>query len=99
MIKVRAHTCYLGTTGYSAHAREFFRRLSKYVDLRVRNYTWDSDPMYLNDIDFKIIDKITLRTPEGKDEDFPINHAFPQFHWANSNRDFTPDVDIVLIGY
>jgi len=55
--------------------------------------------MYLNDIDFKIIDKITLRTPEGKDEDFPINHAFPQFHWANSNRDFTPDVDIVLIGY
>jgi len=97
MIKVRAHTCYLGTTGYSAHAREFFRRLSKYVDLRVRNYTWDSDPMYLNDIDFKIIDKITLRTPEGKDEDFPITHAFPQFHWANSNRDFTPDVDIVLM--
>ena len=97
MIKVRAHTCYLGTTGYSAHAREFFRGLSKYVDLRVRNYTWDSDPTYLNDIDFKIIDKITLRTPEGKDEDFPITHAFPQFHWANSNRDFTPDVDIVLM--
>ena len=97
MIKVRAHTCYLGTTGYSAHAREFFRGLSKYVDLRVRNYTWDSDPTYLNDIDFKIIDKITLRTPEGKDEDFPITQAFPQFHWANSNRDFTPDVDIVLM--
>ena len=97
MIKVRAHTCYLGTTGYSAHAREFFRGLSKYVDLRVRNYTWDSDPTYLNDIDFKIIDKITLRTPEGKDEDFPITHTFPQFHWANSNRDFTPDVDIVLM--
>jgi autotransporter strand-loop-strand O-heptosyltransferase len=97
MIKVRAHTCYLGHTGYASHAREFFRNLSKHVELRVRNYTWDSDPTYLNDIDFKIIDKITLSTPEGNYHDFPITYSFPQFHWANANRDFTPDVDIVLM--
>ena len=97
MIKVRAHTCYLGHSGYSAHAREFFRNLSKYVDLRVRNYTWDGNPTYLNDLDFKIIDKITLKNPAGIDEDFPITHAFPQFHWANSERHFEQDIDIVLM--
>ena len=97
MMKVRAHTCYLGHSGYSAHARQFFRNLSKHVELRVRNYTWDSDPTYFNDIDFKILDKITLSTPEGNYQDFPISYSFPQFHWANANRDFTPDVDIVLM--
>jgi autotransporter strand-loop-strand O-heptosyltransferase len=97
MIKVRAHTCYLGHSGYSAHAREFFRNLSNHVDLRIRNYTWDGNPTYLNDKDFKIIDKITLRNTDGKDEDFPITHSFPQYHWANVNRDFNPDVDIVLM--
>jgi len=61
MPKVRAHTCYLGNTGYSSHSRNFFRSLSKYVDLRIRNYTWDPDPSYLNEIDYKIIDTITLR--------------------------------------
>ena len=58
-MKVRAHTCYLGHTGFAAHARNFFRELSKHVDLRVRNYTWDSNPTYLDEIDFNIIDKIT----------------------------------------
>jgi hypothetical protein len=48
MIKVRAHTCYLGTTGFSAASRYFFREFSKHVDLRIRNYTWDSKPGYLN---------------------------------------------------
>jgi hypothetical protein len=54
-MKVRAHTCYLGHTGFASHARNFFRELSKHVDLRVRNYTWDSDPTYLDNIDFNII--------------------------------------------
>ena len=66
MIKVRAHTCYLGTTGYAHHSRKFFRELSKHVDLRVRNYTWDNNPDYLDEIDLGIIDTITLRTPKEK---------------------------------
>ena len=59
MLKVRAHTCYLGKTGYASHAREFFRELSNHVELRVRNYTWDPNPDYINNIDIRILDKIT----------------------------------------
>ena len=97
MIKVRAHTCYLGKTGYSAHARNFFRELSKYVDLRVRNFTWDNDPDYLNEIDFSILDKITLSNPNGEYSDYPIAHSFPDLHWENHTPGFNSDVDIVLM--
>jgi len=96
MIKVRAHTCYLGTTGFSAHARSFFREFSKHVDLRVRNYTWDSNPEYLNGEDFSLIDTITLGTPKGE-EDFPITHSFPNLPWVNKSEGFEADVDIVLM--
>lgn len=98
MIKVRAHTCYLGHTGYAAHAREFFRALSHHVDLRVRNYTWDANPDYLDERDFSVIDSITLQTPEKKEETFSIQHSFPQFPWKhNLDEKFSPDVDIVLV--
>ncbi len=97
MIKVRAHTCYLGHSGYSAHSRSFFRELSNHVDLRIRNYTWDSNPDYINDTDLKIIDKITLRDQEGKERDYPISHSFPDMPWKNNRSDFNPDVDIVLM--
>jgi autotransporter strand-loop-strand O-heptosyltransferase len=96
MIKVRAHTCYLGTTGFAAHARSFFREFSKHVDLRVRNYTWDSNPEYLNKTDFSIIDTITLGTPNGE-EDFPITHSFPNLPWEKKSEGFVADVDIVLM--
>jgi len=97
MIKVRANTCYLGHSGYSAHSRSFFRELSKHVDLRIRNYTWDSNPDYINEIDLEIIDKITLRDSDGKDKDYPITHSFPHLDWKNANTEFIPDVDIVLM--
>ncbi len=97
MIKVRAHTCYLGHSGYSAHSRSFFRELSNHVDLRIRNYTWDSNPDYINDTDLKIIDKITLRDQEGKERDYPISHSCPDMSWKNNKSDFNPDIDIVLM--
>lgn len=96
MLKVRAHTCYLGKTGYAAHSRSFFRELSKHVDLRVRNFTWDEDPEYINEIDLSVIDKITLSTPEGM-SDFPISHSFPQYKWKKLNDNFNSDIDIVLV--
>lgn len=97
MIKVRAHTCYLGHSGYSAHSRSFFRELSKHVDLRVRNYTWDSNPDYINETDLKIIDRITLRDSHGEEKDYPITNSFPNLNWKNVNTKFVPDVDIVLM--
>jgi len=96
MIKVRAHTCYLGKTGYAAHARSFFRELSKHVDLRVRNFTWDDNPDYLNDTDFSIIDTITLSDSNGQMSDYPVSHSFPQHPWS-AKGDFVPDVDLVLM--
>ncbi len=97
MLKVRAHTCYLGSTGYASHARKFFRELSKHVDLRVRNYTWDSNPDYLDQTDLNIIDTITLRTQNDKDQDFHISHSFPKLEWKNKDFNFSQDVDIVLM--
>jgi autotransporter strand-loop-strand O-heptosyltransferase len=98
MIKVRAHTCYLGKTGYAAHARSFFRELSKHVDLRVRNYTWDPKPEYLNGIDLNILDRITLSDSDGRYSDYPLTHSFPDFDWTHKDlKDFDADVDIVLM--
>lgn len=100
MIKVRAHTCYLGNTGYNSHARGFFRELSKHVDLRVRNFTWDENPEYLNEIDLSILDKITLATGEYKNADFDIEKQpfFSKWKFTTPKTPFEPDVDIVLEG-
>ena len=97
MLKVRAHTCYLGKTGYASHAREFFRELSNHVELRVRNYTWDPSPDYINNIDIRILDKITLSNPDGESSDYPISHSFPNIQWEKVNTEFEQDVDIVLM--
>ena len=67
MVKVFAHTSYIGTTGYNNHARDFFRHLSKLVDIKIRNYTigdkWlgsgitqphDKEP-YIDELDKKLL--------------------------------------------
>ena len=97
MLKVRAHTCYLGKTGYASHARNFFRELSKYTDLRVRNFTWDNSPEYLNEIDLSIMDLITLSDSNGTNSDYHISHSFPDLPWKNKDYKFDQDVDIVLM--
>lgn len=101
-LKVRAHTCYLSNTGYASHARGFFRELSKYVDLRVRNFNWESaDKLkkYINDTDLEVLDQITLSVSEDQRRDFNIANVdeFKEFNWKNSPDGFKQDVDIVLI--
>jgi len=95
-MKVRAHTCYLGKTGYAHHARSFFRELSKLVDLRVRNFTWDPDPDYLDETDLGIVDTITLKDADGKYSDYPVSHSFPDHRWTVKDG-FEADVDLVLV--
>lgn len=95
-MNVRAHTCYLGHTGFAAHARNFFRELSKHVNLRVRNYTWDSNPQ-LDEIDYSILDKITLRNSDNTESDYPISYSFPNLPWSRQQEDFKQDIDIVLM--
>jgi autotransporter strand-loop-strand O-heptosyltransferase len=38
-LKIRAVTSLIGTTGYNNHAQSFFRALSKYTPVEVRNFT------------------------------------------------------------
>jgi len=99
-IKVVGHGAYIGNTGYSNHTRDFFRHLSKYVDVKIRNFTigdnWkglnasphDEEP-YLNNIDKQILSYQTLWTNEECTErnDFPIYSSFDNFD---------PNVHIVL---
>ena len=98
-IKVRAHTCYLGRTGYNAHARGFFRELSKHVDLRVRSFTWDENPDYLDEVDLGILENITLSTGPYAHEDFFMREHphFAKYSFTTPRTSFVPDVDIVLM--
>ena len=101
-LKVRAHTSYLGNTGYAAHARGFFRALAQHCDLRIRNFNWESAQNlqnYVNQTDLEIVDQITLATGEEQRADFPIQDVgeFQSFGFKNTPDDFVQDVDIVLI--
>lgn len=103
-MKIRAHTCYLGKTGYSYHARGFFREISKYFDLRVRNFTFDETPKeYLDESDLKIIDLFTLSGESLYDK--PITEIVEEKWWdgyegldfLSHDPDWIPDIDIVLM--
>lgn len=98
-LKVVAKTCYLGKTGYAAHARGLFRSLSQLVDLRVINYTWDDNyEEYLNEIDKEVLWKTVLTTPNGPELfDFHSHTHFQQHDWKVSGQDFEPEIEIVLI--
>ena len=100
--KVFAHASYIGTTGYNNHTREFFRHLSKYLDIKVRNYTvgskWDesfleephNNEPYLIDIDKNILDQQTLL--QGGNE----QNRFETKIYPNYGQDFNHNVNLIL---
>ena len=64
--KILVSSCYVGTTGFNNHSRDFFRKLSKYYPLKVRNFTvpkyWKgikdepfNEEPYILDLDKKLI--------------------------------------------
>lgn len=97
-MKIYAHAPYIGTTGYNNHTRNFFRELSKYVELKVRNYTvgktWngytknphDNEP-YINDVDKSILYQQTLWENDDR-KDFPI--------YSHNGDVLAPDINLVL---
>ena len=98
-IKIYAHGSYIGTTGYNNHTRDFFRELSKYSEIKVRNFTvgnsWDglsSTPHdgepYLNEVDKSLLYQQRLWVADGKMEDFKI--------YESQEKEFRPDFNIVL---
>lgn len=98
-MKILAHTCFIGITGYANHARSFFTALSKYHEVKVRNLTigkdWkgynlnphDDEP-YLTDEMKSILHQQTLYNTDGSRTDYPI---------YSYDANFKPDVHIVLM--
>ena len=98
--KIKAHCSYIGTTGYNHHSRDFFKKLSEKVDLKVRNYTigksWkgnndephNGEP-YLDTLDKKLLVEQTLSNRDGTRSEFPI--------YTNYQNQFEQDIDLVLV--
>lgn len=97
-IKVYAHACYVGTTGYNNHTRDFFRELSRHLKIKVRNFTignsWEgyseephNNEKNIGDVDKEILYKQTLW--EGNNRvDYDI--------YSSEDKEFFPDFNIVL---
>jgi len=69
--KLYVHCPYIGPTGYNRHAQDFFKHLSKYIDLKIRNYSvgrswggYNDEPHngedYLTELDKKLLYEQTL---------------------------------------
>ena len=98
-IKVYSHGPYIGNTGYNNHTRDFFRHLSNYCKIKVRNFTvgktWSTmseephnlEP-YLNDIDKNILHEQILWGPNGERNNFKM--------YEKQGKDFSHDVNLVL---
>lgn len=94
------HATYVGTTGYNSHSQNFFRSLSKYHDLKIRNFTvgpdWRGTHMTEQDChgkdvtesDKKLLVLQTLWNLEGKLEDFPL--------YGFKKENYSYDLNIVL---
>ena len=101
--KVLAHASYIGAGGYNQHTRDFFRHLSKLIDIKVRNFTignsWlgidktdepHNDETYINDVDKKILDKQSLWIDQSKGQ--IGNHKI----YSKYKNDFKHNVNIIL---
>lgn len=96
-MKVKAHTCFIGETGYANHARNFFTALNKLTPVKVRNYTvggsWDGvggghdKEWYITDEHKKMLVQQILFDKDGTREDKSI---------YSYDESYVPDVNITL---
>jgi len=97
--KVYVHGSYIGTTGYNQHTRDFFRELSKHLQLKVRNFTigktWDGlndtphdNEPYINEVDKSILHEQILWNDNGGRD----NHKI----YYDKSKEFLHDLNIVL---
>jgi len=97
--KVYVHGSYIGTTGYNQHTRDFFREISKYLQLKVRNFTigktWDGynetphdNEPYINEVDKSILYQQILWNSDNSRSNYKI--------YPNESKEFQHDLNIVL---
>ena len=100
-LKVFAHGSYIGYGGYNQHTRDFFRHLSKLIDVKVRNFTvgdnWDgnSDEQhnseeYIDDLDKKLLTGQTLWHDQSN------GIRFDHKVYSNYKNEFEHNVNIIL---
>lgn len=98
-LKVYAHGSYIGNTGYNNHTRDFFRQLSKYCDIKVRNFTigesWvemsenpHNNEKYLTDLDKSLLYQQTLWTQKPHRIDLPM--------YSSPDKEFSQDLNLIL---
>lgn len=91
---IKCHGSYLGPTGFNNHTRGFFRGLSNYADVYVRNFTVDKNiDSYLTEQDRKILSEQTLWTPF-KNDSIRMDYPFP---WNETYLDNDSNEKINLI--
>jgi autotransporter strand-loop-strand O-heptosyltransferase len=95
---VKAHTSFIGTTGYNSHAQNFFSELNKLTPTRVRNFTigksWrghsntphNNEPYITKEMKEMLVEQ-TLINNDGSRVDLPI---------YNYNKNDDNDINIVL---
>jgi autotransporter strand-loop-strand O-heptosyltransferase len=97
--KIYVHGSYVGNTGYNNHTRDFLRELSKYSQIKVRNFTvgnsWSGysenchdGESYLNEVDKSMLYKQRLWVQDGIMDDFTI--------YPSENKEFLHDFNIIL---
>lgn len=96
---IYAHCSYIGTSGYNNHTRNFFRALSDYFKIKVRNFTigtsWtglnntphDTEP-YLDKLDKELLIEHTVWTANKQLEDHQIYSEYGEI--------LEHDINIVL---
>ncbi len=96
-LKVLAHTCFIGKTGYSNHAKSFFCALNKYHTVKVRNLTigdtWVGYSNKPHDNEEYLTDEmrgmLILQTLYTKD----VRNDYPIYDYDGK---YKPDIHIVL---
>jgi hypothetical protein len=99
IMKILAHTSFIGTSGYANHARSFFCALNKLHTVKVRNFTvgntWKGMNMTPHDNESYITpemkDMLILQTLWNEDKS---RSDYPMYGYKN---DFVPDVNIILM--
>lgn len=97
--KIYAHGSYIGNTGYNHHTRDFFRKLSMFCNLKVRNFTigdsWSgmsdephNNEHYFNEVDKKILYEQILWDDNSNRSNYKI--------YSDSLKEFSHDVNLVL---
>lgn len=99
-MKIFGHATYVGDTGYNSHCQNFFRALSKFKELKIRNFTVGKNWHYsnllnkephgdnINELDRSLIGLQTLWNSKGELEDYQI-HGFKK-------QGFEYDINLIL---